>query len=39
MRGRLCWFELNVSVSEYTDKDGFERKRSQLTLLSVKPCW
>ena len=39
MRGRLCWFELNVSVSEYTDKDGFERKRSQPTLLSVKPCW
>ena len=39
MSGRLCWFELNVSVSEYTDKDGFERKRSQLTLLSVKPCW
>ena len=39
MRGHLCWFELNVSVREYTDKDGFERKRSQLTLLSVKPCW
>ena len=39
MTGHLCWFELNASVSEYTDKDGCERKRSQLTLLSVKPCW
>ena len=39
MRGRLCWFELNVSVRDYKDKDGNERKQCQLTIMSVKPCW
>ena len=39
MRGRLCWFELNVSVRDYKDKDGNERKQCQLTITSVKPCW
>ena len=39
MNGKLCYIDCNASVRTYQDKEGNERKQTQLTITNIQPCW